>query len=688
MVNHSLELQEGVTAFAKHIAPYNLGEGDYTLVMMVRLKGQVCFANKFTPDSSTRTNAYTITQGFSLFGESDGFISNYQVTNTPAPNGQAAISNSFSVPFYDGGCHYIAYVRNNAKDIYQNIGSIIFDGNDSTNIRSTSIINFDNTANLEFGGKYGDPYWTTGSIMNAGLWNRALTLEEIKLAAFHRISNIKQGMLGYWPMNKSLDDLSDNKNNLQVTGSASYKPCHRCVWTKGENHYTFLEVVGEQHQESDTIHTIQTFEVTSGAKGVYGGVVGGGATFDVPDDVAITVTNPSGTIYNFSSNADSLYIEQTNGNLTRFIDMNPVSGNWKVEVSSPSTSVFTFQMHSIPSVDIATSMLGALKPIYSVPTTNHTGRSLLTKFEHVAATGLAILAAGAAIAAASGIAIPAGVIYGVVAIASVTYASAQVIIKEAYDENDEFDVCKHRVSGLCHFETKPEKILFIDPGVVSDQGTSITAKWRKKHLYIACDLSVYNGNDIILSQSDVNRQKVRENLLNEDIKYVSASGHGQLNELLGYTLPDSTDKLETVLKSNNYDTFEVERKIFHFLACNTGYESVDKDAFGLGENLVKTGALAFIGYKDKYSIKASEEIIIQGHTMDEWFIICDSEIDRALLMGQTVQQAYDAAIAKFNSTIAMMERDVDNHPTAIRKLGENRDLLVVYGDPNARISPV
>ena len=323
MPHHALELKDNVKAIANHIPAYNIGDGDYTIVMMIQVSGQVVFMNKFVPDSTARANAYTLNAGFSLFGESDGFIQMYEAqVSPPIPRGALTYANSHSVPFFDGACHYIAYVRNKLGDKYPNIGNIVFDGRLVTNYPVTFPQNLDNTANLEIGGIYsvynGTPYWTKGSVMTAGIWGRALTLDEIKQAAFERIGNIQDSMLGFWNMNKSLADLSSNNNPLVVQGSITYKPCHHCVWTSGRNNYVFLEIEGGGHPPNETsqlVTTKRTVEVPVGTKGIYGSLMGKEAKFSVPEDVQLRVTNPTGKVYNFSSNTESLFINQKNGNL-------------------------------------------------------------------------------------------------------------------------------------------------------------------------------------------------------------------------------------------------------------------------------------------------------------------------------------------------------------------------------------
>jgi hypothetical protein len=274
-----------------------------------------------------------------------------------------------------------------------------------------------------------------------------------------------------------------------------------------------------------------------------------------------------------------------------------------------------------------------------------------------------------------------GVLAGVtLADAAVVTAAAQRIPKGQGDY-----VFVEAAANMAQFEVANDKILLIDPNVSTDQGTQITAKWRNKNLRISIMLSWYR-DEIELKDSAVNRENVKNALLDPKVRYVSASGHGQINELLGYTLPGDPTKLGTILKSNNIGTGELSGKIFHFIACNTGYHSPENDYYGLGENMVKNGARAFLGYKGKYAIK-NRDTIINGRSLDEWFVYCDAQIDIALLDRKTVNEAYAAAIKEFNAVNKMLVDDTTaNFPQAPLLLESNRDLLVIYGDGNARIS--
>jgi hypothetical protein len=115
--------------------------------------------------------------------------------------------------------------------------------------------------------------------------------------------------------------------------------------------------------------------------------------------------------------------------------------------------------------------------------------------------------------------------------------------------------------------------------------------------------------------------------------YLVGVGHGEEDVLLGFSR-------EAVIERGKYQPAEVAGRIVHLLACHT--------AMRLGRDLVKKGAVAFIGY-DRF-------VMVQDEIIDE-FMECDTEIDLALLAGATVRQAYGRAMQLFDGHIARMEAE-------------------------------
>lgn len=147
--------------------------------------------------------------------------------------------------------------------------------------------------------------------------------------------------------------------------------------------------------------------------------------------------------------------------------------------------------------------------------------------------------------------------------------------------------------------------------------------------------------------------------------YLVGVGHGEEDVLMGFSR-------EAVIERGNYQPAEVAGRIVHLLACHT--------ARRLGRDLVKKGAVAFIGY-DRF-------VMLQEQILDE-FMECDTAIDLALLSGATVRQAYRRAIQLFDGHIARLEAEGRLMKAALLKT--NRAGLVCpvtdpgLGDPEARL---
>lgn len=214
------------------------------------------------------------------------------------------------------------------------------------------------------------------------------------------------------------------------------------------------------------------------------------------------------------------------------------------------------------------------------------------------------------------------------------------------------------------------EILLIDANT-RDATTPILYKRRQKVLHPYVRRSKYAGRSTSLAGDEVTRANVQARLKSPTVVYCTAAGHGLADSFYGQM--DAEGVFEQVLGKRRYDPLEAKNKIFHFLACLCGYPGI-----GLGQDLVNNGAKAFLGYSDKFQllIRARRE-----------FLDCDMEIDIALLEGDTVGEAYDRAIAKFNETIKRYRDIKGDHfdPIAASILEKDRDILVFYGDKDAKL---
>lgn len=126
-----------------------------------------------------------------------------------------------------------------------------------------------------------------------------------------------------------------------------------------------------------------------------------------------------------------------------------------------------------------------------------------------------------------------------------------------------------------------------------------------------------------LTGASATRANLAQALGAEDVQFLTGSGHGLIDAFTAF-------RHERVLEVGQYAAAEAKGKIIHLLSCST--------AEALGPDLVSSGAAAFIGYDVEFMFPLDAP---------EIFLECDAEIDRTLVEGGTVEDAYDAAVARF-----------------------------------------
>ncbi|OHD12821.1 MAG: hypothetical protein A2Y34_01645 [Spirochaetes bacterium GWC1_27_15] len=206
-------------------------------------------------------------------------------------------------------------------------------------------------------------------------------------------------------------------------------------------------------------------------------------------------------------------------------------------------------------------------------------------------------------------------------------------------------------------ENKKNEILCIDSDY--DEETKYSKDIRNQYLY-----KILEEKEFILNKIDSSNLNDTEKIRNRQISYITGSGHG--NESNFFIQKDKT------ILSTDKNLIDIKDKVIHLFACLT--------AINLGENLVKNGAKAFIGY--------SREIPVVGEEAGTP-IFCDYQIDIALSEGKNVEQAYQTAYDTFTQHIKI-HKDKKNmsFAAALTRLRNNLCSPVTnpkYGDKNARI---
>lgn len=146
-------------------------------------------------------------------------------------------------------------------------------------------------------------------------------------------------------------------------------------------------------------------------------------------------------------------------------------------------------------------------------------------------------------------------------------------------------------------------------------------------------------------------------------------GHGDESSFTGQN--------ETViLEVGKYDPREVEGKVIKLLSCQTGVV--------LGGDLVKNGALAFLGYVDDFVWVMDADLAAKPWT-DELAATCLLPVVdgiNALLDGKICQEALEIEKNGYSRNA-----EVEEDELVKMCLEFNKDNVVLLGDPEARVRP-
>lgn len=137
-------------------------------------------------------------------------------------------------------------------------------------------------------------------------------------------------------------------------------------------------------------------------------------------------------------------------------------------------------------------------------------------------------------------------------------------------------------------------------------------------------------------------------------RLISAMGHGEKDEFCG-----QNDL--TVYDTKGFETATFVEAIVHLFSCNCGKQ--------LGAYLVKSGALAFVGYEDFVSVGR-----LAG--FGKYFVREGAAIDKAVVAGKSAKTAKAAADAEYASARVALAADPSARPSDLAELDSNHSALV------------
>jgi hypothetical protein len=151
-----------------------------------------------------------------------------------------------------------------------------------------------------------------------------------------------------------------------------------------------------------------------------------------------------------------------------------------------------------------------------------------------------------------------------------------------------------------------------------------------------------------------------------NVDYLTGIGHGAYDSFTG-------DFFDPIFSVGNYSQDESQRKIVHFISCETGRD--------LGPDFVAHGCKAYFGYDEDFTFQLE---------IADIFFECDSQIDLAFADGLAAREVYDRTKALFDKHIGTLRAQGDAYKAATLEF--DRDHLrapssgAQWGDPYARLS--
>jgi len=195
-----------------------------------------------------------------------------------------------------------------------------------------------------------------GGIMNVGLWNWAIPGDQYQLAGQGLIGALGDGLVGFWPLNGALNDLSSNNNALApLDGDAKYMACLNCLVAIGPHDATIIEIGNPGIADNSKQQSYKQLVYVPPDASVLSAFVcdlNGGVDF--PAGLELRITSPSGVVY-----AGTEVISDTIGampntqgtSLHALLVNSPQQGYWTIAISVPANVAFHFMMQVFPQAD-------------------------------------------------------------------------------------------------------------------------------------------------------------------------------------------------------------------------------------------------------------------------------------------------------------------------------------------------
>lgn len=240
--DYGIRIQQGSKLVIASNNAYDLGEQDFTVTALFQTTQPGIIISQMPSEGGGGDG------GWFLSLQANGAIElSLNRTTDDGPTYHKAISNPTSA--FDGSWHSIAAIRQDGNILifFDGISiEVTSDSNDSppfnvSNSAQIFIGDCDREA-LQFLGIDENISQFIGILEDISIWNRALSQAEIKRTMFNQITPEDPGLVGFWEMNRNLEDTS-RINNLAISvGSVSWVPIFHCVWAETINNYSYCAI--------------------------------------------------------------------------------------------------------------------------------------------------------------------------------------------------------------------------------------------------------------------------------------------------------------------------------------------------------------------------------------------------------------------------------------------------------------
>jgi hypothetical protein len=326
---------------------FNFGTGDFTIMAMV----------ESTQGGGLLALPYTGSAGIQLGVNPDSSVT-FRIYGEYVPGFTAPAAEVVTGPtgILDGSCHTVAGIRaaGTLSVMIDGVAVPVTSHNDGE-----GPVPITGNVSLTIGNRW------PGDVMNVSVWNAALSGDLLVKAAFARITGDEPNLQGYWTLDGHTQDLSPNANVLYSGfGAVTFRYCLDCVWAQAGNAYMFCSIVNTAGPPSWGMVTLsREVPVPTGAPALCMSIMADQDTPAFPADAQVTLSDPSGVVYNQDQNTDSVFAALSGGQLWALMVVNPAAGSWRVSVTAPSATAFRLNVQTAPSAEVVQTCSQALQPL-------------------------------------------------------------------------------------------------------------------------------------------------------------------------------------------------------------------------------------------------------------------------------------------------------------------------------------